>query len=172
MAGVRTESVRQGSGLANSIFTAYQRPALAAAAVAAALIASAAGGIRAWRRQAVSAQGAVADALAAIFVLLALSLAIRPAERAGSLNWALAYSVSCASWMAVGAVRWWLARRGRLTCWNATSLPGPRTAAGSLTLRTSKPGLALSIPRSSSTWRVAIKGRRATYEERLSVRCA
>lgn len=93
--------------------TAYQQPGLALAAVVLALIASAAGGISAWRRQAVSAEGAVADALAAVLVLLALTLAIHPAERTGSLNWALAYSVSCASWLALGPVRWW---RALLAC--------------------------------------------------------
>jgi hypothetical protein len=93
--------------------TAYQRPGLAVAALVVALIASAGGGLLAWHRQAVSDYGAVADTLAAVLVLLALSLAIRPAERTGSLNWALAYAVSCASWLALGRVRWW---RALLAC--------------------------------------------------------
>lgn len=93
--------------------TAYQRPVLAVAAAAAALIASVAGGILAWHRQAVSARGGVADTIAAILVLLVLSLAIRPADRTGSLNWALAYAVSCAIWLALGPVRWW---RALLAC--------------------------------------------------------
>lgn len=87
--------------------TAYQRPGLAVAALVLALIASAAGGALAWRRQAIPAAGAAADSLAAIVVLLALSIAIRPADRTGSLNWALGYSVSCASWLALGALSWW-----------------------------------------------------------------
>jgi hypothetical protein len=91
----------------------YQRPGLAVAAVVLALLASAGAGILAWHRQAVCAAGAVADTLAATLVLLALSLAIRPTERMGSLNWALAYSVSCASWLALGKVRWW---RALLAC--------------------------------------------------------
>jgi hypothetical protein len=87
--------------------TAYQRPGLAVAGLVLALFASAGGAIRAWHRQAVSPVGAVADSLAAMLVLLVLSTAIWPAERMGSLNWALAYSVSCASWLALGELRWW-----------------------------------------------------------------
>lgn len=109
--------------------TAYQRQGLAVAALVLALIASAGGGALAWRRQTVSGLGAIADTLVAVLVLLALSLAIRPADRTGSLNWALAYSVSCASWLALGRVRWW---RALLVCALGLSyaLGIPRHGAG------------------------------------------
>jgi hypothetical protein len=89
--------------------SAYRRPGLAVAAVLVALAASTVEGVIVWRRQAVGAVTAVTDTMAAAAVLLALSAAIRPLDRMGSLNWALAYSVSCASWLALGRLRWWRA---------------------------------------------------------------
>jgi hypothetical protein len=112
----------------------YQRPRLAIAALLLALSASVASGALAWRDQAVPDTAGLLDTATAALVQIILMLAIRPADRIGSLNWALAYSVSCASWLALGKLRWW---RALLAC-----LLGAAYGVGALSER---PGTAMSV---------------------------
>jgi signal transduction histidine kinase len=82
--------------------TGYRSPVLAVAATSVALMASATVGLALWRRQAVSGALALVDTALGGVILVLLASAIAPHDRAGSLNWALAYGVSCASWLALG----------------------------------------------------------------------
>ena len=79
----------------------YHRPAFAVAAVSLALLASAGLGVALWRRQAASGALPLLDAGLGALILVLMALAIAARDRPGSLNWALAYAVSCASWLAL-----------------------------------------------------------------------
>jgi hypothetical protein len=84
---------------------AYRGPVLAVAAAAVALAASAGLGLVWWRRQVMPGAVALLDAVLGGLVLAGLAAAIAPHDRVGSLNWALAYAVSCAGWLALGRPR-------------------------------------------------------------------
>jgi hypothetical protein len=114
--------------------TGYQQPRLAIAAVLLALSASVVSGALAWREQAVSDTTGFLDVATAALVQVTLVLAIRPADRTGSLNWALAYSGSCATWLALSKMRRW---RALLAC-----LLGAVYGAGTLSGR---PGTAMPV---------------------------
>jgi signal transduction histidine kinase len=83
----------------------YRRPALAVAALVVALASSAWLGARVYRARTVSAPVAVLDTAVAAAVLIMVAAAIAPSGRTGSLNWALAYAVACAFWLAFGEGR-------------------------------------------------------------------
>ncbi len=83
----------------------YDDPALAVGALLLAVGASTGLGLMVWRRRAIPMAVAVLDAVVSATALLAVALALNPSERAGSLNWALAYSVGCAIWLGFGG-RW------------------------------------------------------------------
>jgi signal transduction histidine kinase len=89
-------------------FGGYRHPALAVAALLLALGSSAGLGARVWRGQAVHGPAAVLDTAGAAAVLILVAAAIAPG-RPGSLNWALAYAVACAMWLAFGEGLWWRA---------------------------------------------------------------
>jgi signal transduction histidine kinase len=82
----------------------YRSPVLAVAALSLALAASAGLGLL-WRRQAARGVLTLLDTGLGVLTLVMLALAIAPQNRAGSLNWALAYAVSCASWLALARGR-------------------------------------------------------------------
>ena len=91
----------------------YQRPSLAAAALLLALLVSTGLGVQVWRAQTVSGRVAVLDTGVAAVVLVLVAAAIRTPDQAGSRNWALAYAVACATWLAFGrGLRW----RAGLAC--------------------------------------------------------
>ena len=90
----------------------YQRPGLVAGALILALLSSASLSARVWRSQAVPGRVALLDTAVAALVLLLVAAAIKSPGQPGSLNWALAYAVACAMWLALGpGLRWraWLA---------------------------------------------------------------
>jgi len=90
----------------------YQRPGLLAGALMLALLSSAWLSAEVWRRQAVPGRVALLDTAVAALVLLLVAAAIKSPGQPGSLNWALAYAVACAMWLALGrGLRWraWLA---------------------------------------------------------------
>jgi hypothetical protein len=90
----------------------YQRPGLVAGALILALLSSAWLGAQVWRSQTVPGRVALLDTGVAALVLLLVAAAIRSPGQPGSLNWALAYAVACAMWLALGhGLRWraWLA---------------------------------------------------------------
>jgi hypothetical protein len=84
----------------------YERPGLAEAMVGLALAGSTLLGFVVLKQGAVAAWLAIADASLAGLVLAGVSLALAPVERAGSLNWALAYSVGCAIWLGYSRQLW------------------------------------------------------------------
>jgi hypothetical protein len=90
----------------------YQRPGLAAGALMLALLSSAWLSAQVWRGQSVPGWVALLDTAVAALVLLLVAAAIKSPDQPGSLNWALAYAVACAMWLALGpGLRWrsWLA---------------------------------------------------------------
>ena len=90
----------------------YQRPGLLAGALMLALLSSAWLSAEVWRRQAVPGRVALLDTAVAALVLQLVAAAIKSPGQPGSLNWALAYAVACAMWLALGrGLRWraWLA---------------------------------------------------------------
>jgi hypothetical protein len=91
----------------------YQRPGLAAAALLLALLVSVGLGVQVWRAQTVSGGVALLDTGVAAVVLVLVAAAIRTPDQAGSRNWALAYAVAAATWLAFGrGLRW----RAGLAC--------------------------------------------------------
>src|SRR5262249_41042273 len=92
--------------------TDYRRPGLVTGALLLALLSSAWLGVQVWRRQTVPVRVALLDTAIAVLVLLLVTAAIKSPGQPGSLNWALAYAVACAMWLALGpGLRWraWLA---------------------------------------------------------------
>jgi len=88
---------------------AYRSPALAVAALVLAVGSSAWLGAWVYRDRAVRGPAAVLDTATAAVVLILVAAAIAPAGRPGALNWALAYAVACAFWLAFGEGRQWRA---------------------------------------------------------------
>jgi hypothetical protein len=83
-------------------FAGYARPVLAAVALLAALASSAIHGYCLWLRKGLHGMVAVSDTAVAVLALVLVSSALSGGERAGSLNWALAYAVGCAIWLGLG----------------------------------------------------------------------
>lgn len=87
----------------------YQRPELAGAALAVALVASTGFGVWVWRTRVISGPVAVMDASMGLVVLVLMAAAIRPPGQSGALNWALAYAVGSAMWLGFGSGMSWRA---------------------------------------------------------------
>ena len=88
----------------------YRRPAWALVALAIALCASTGLGVLTWRNGTVPDRIAVPDTAIGVVVLVLVAAALPPEQRVGAANWALAYAVGCAIWLA-GCLPWrgWLA---------------------------------------------------------------
>jgi hypothetical protein len=84
----------------------FEKPALVQAMVALALAGSTLLGLVVFQQGAVTSWLSIADAFIAALVLTGVSLALAPDQRAGSLNWALAYSVGCAIWLGFSRRLW------------------------------------------------------------------
>jgi signal transduction histidine kinase len=112
-------------GVVASNTSAYRPPELAVAILWTALAASAGLGFLIWRRDGVPLVIGLVDAAVGALVLVGLALALASADRAGSRNWANAYAVGSAIWLAFETGHW----RARLA---AASGLGLLYAAGAL----------------------------------------